>query len=340
MKLAYGLGLATTAFLSVGLASGCTSTQQATKSMSRGEIAATAAHEEAAPTDSESDANQSDGTPAQLALLEENKDVEGPLEVALSSPLGESQDHRTRMRHGGGVYKIGKPYRINGKLYVPRHEPEYSATGRASWYGPGFDGRLTANGEVFDQDKLTAAHTTLPLPSYARVTNLENGHSVVVRINDRGPYAHDRLADLSSKAASMLGFRQAGRADIQLEYLGRAPLEGQDGEHLLASYSDNPAAPAEIPQTQLAMVETIKDGVEAVGETAAKLARDTAGMVLPSTRPEDGEKLPRPSAPGRSLDDPDGLEAFDDQRFDDVPMSYATLPNENSRTVAFPQSRR
>ena len=97
---------------------------------------------------------------------------------------------------GGGTYRIGKPYTVAGRVYVPEEDPDYRAEGMASWYGHDFHGRLTANGEVFDMTSLTAAHPTLPIPSYARVTNLSNGKSLIVRVNDRGPYHGNRLIDV------------------------------------------------------------------------------------------------------------------------------------------------
>lgn len=129
---------------------------------------------------------------------------------------------------GGGVIKVGNPYTIAGKTYVPRHQPGYDETGIASWYGVMFHGRKTANGEVYDMDALTAAHPTLPLPVYARVTNLRNQRSVVVRINDRGPYKKDRLIDVSQRAAELLDFKHLGTAHVRVQYLGPAPLNGDD----------------------------------------------------------------------------------------------------------------
>ncbi len=125
----------------------------------------------------------------------------------------------------GGIYKVGNPYVINGVTYVPREDPSYSETGIASWYGPQFHGARTANGEIFDMELVSAAHRTLPMPSLVRVTNLENGRSMVVRLNDRGPYARGRIIDMSKKAAELLGFQGAGTARVRVEYVGRAPLE-------------------------------------------------------------------------------------------------------------------
>ena len=137
---------------------------------------------------------------------------------------------------GGGHYMVGDPYRVAGHTYVPKDYKSYSATGLASWYGRGFRGRRTANGEVYDVADLTAAHPTLPLPSYARVTNLVNGRSVVVRINDRGPFRSDRLIDVSASAAELLGFARAGTAKVKVDYVGPARIDGLDRKMLLASY--------------------------------------------------------------------------------------------------------
>ena len=133
---------------------------------------------------------------------------------------------------GGGYFKIGRPYKIAGRWYKPAEDPGYDEVGLASWYGSDFHGRRTANGEIFDMTALTAAHPTLPLPTYARVTNLENGSSVVVRVNDRGPFAHDRVIDLSRRTADVLGFKQDGTAKVRVQYVGMAPLDGNDGHWL------------------------------------------------------------------------------------------------------------
>ena len=129
---------------------------------------------------------------------------------------------------GGGRYKVGDPYKINGRWYQPREDRTYDRVGTASWYGEMFHGRYTANGEIYDMDALSAAHPTLPMPVYARVTNLRNRRSIVVRVNDRGPYAHDRVIDLSRRSAHLLGFRQNGTAQVRVQYLGPAPLSGDD----------------------------------------------------------------------------------------------------------------
>ncbi|HEX4637660.1 MAG TPA: septal ring lytic transglycosylase RlpA family protein [Rhizomicrobium sp.] len=125
-----------------------------------------------------------------------------------------------------GVYKIGQPYQIDNIWYYPREQPDYDETGIASWYGPDFYGKATANGEMYDGNALTAAHKTLPMPVNVRVTNLDNGKSLVVRVNDRGPYARGRIIDLSKRAAELLDVVQTGTARVRVTYLGRADLNG------------------------------------------------------------------------------------------------------------------
>jgi peptidoglycan lytic transglycosylase len=140
---------------------------------------------------------------------------------------------------GGGVYKVGKPYQIDGKWYYPKEVKNYSHVGVASWYGLDFHGRRTANGEIYDMDSLSAAHPTLPLPSYAKVENLENGREVVVRVNDRGPYARDREIDLSKHAAQLLAFQKQGTAKVRVTYLGPAPMSGEDGWPVNVQFAEN-----------------------------------------------------------------------------------------------------
>ena len=142
-----------------------------------------------------------------------------PRVVALGQPVPK----------GGGVHKLGKPYKVAGNWYIPREEPGYRKQGTASWYGEDFHGRYTANGEIYDMETLSAAHPTMPLPSYAEVTNLDNGRKVVVRVNDRGPYAYDRVMDVSKKAAELLGFKRKGTTRVEVAYIGPAPLDGADG---------------------------------------------------------------------------------------------------------------
>lgn len=148
---------------------------------------------------------------------------------------------------GGGRAVVGKPYKINGRWYKPRHQPNYDRVGIASWYGPNFHGRKTANGEIYDQTALSAAHPTLPLPSYVKVTNVANKRSVIVRVNDRGPFHKSRIIDLSYRTAELLGTRAGGIAKVRVKYIGPARVDGKDEKYLLASY-DGPGSvkPSEI----------------------------------------------------------------------------------------------
>lgn len=145
---------------------------------------------------------------------------------------------------GGGTYRVGRPYVVAGRTYTPRESPRYRADGIASWYGSDFHGRLTANGEVYDMDAISAAHPTLPIPSYARVTNLHNGRSIIVRVNDRGPFHEDRIIDLSKKAADLLHLRRPGTGRVRVEYVGQASLDGSDDRRLLATLREDRPAPA------------------------------------------------------------------------------------------------
>src|ERR1051325_2269843 len=148
---------------------------------------------------------------------------------------------------GGGVYRVGRPYTVGGRTYTPEENRHYRNEGLASWYGSDFHGRLTANGEIYDMHGISAAHPTLPMPCYVRVTNLGNGRSLIVRVNDRGPYHSDRLIDLSSKAARLLDFHGDGLARVRVEYVAPAPLEGSDDSGLLARPRENGPAPAPSP---------------------------------------------------------------------------------------------
>ena len=130
----------------------------------------------------------------------------------------------------GGSTKVGRPYRIDGITYVPRVDPDYDQVGMASWYGAEFHGKRTANGEVFDMNALTAAHKTLPMPSRVRVSNLENGRTLVVTVNDRGPFARGRIIDVSRRVAQLLGFEGTGVAKVRVEALSY----GEGGARLVA----------------------------------------------------------------------------------------------------------
>ncbi len=120
---------------------------------------------------------------------------------------------------GSTTFKVGNPYKIAGRSYRPVESYTHSETGIASWYGPNFHGKKTANGEIYDMYDLTAAHRTLQIPSIVKVTNLENGRSIKVRINDRGPFAHDRVIDMSKRGAELLGFLEQGTARVKVEVM-------------------------------------------------------------------------------------------------------------------------
>ncbi len=138
---------------------------------------------------------------------------------------------------GGGRYLVGDPYQVAGRWFTPKEQPGYDKVGIASWYGPKFNRRKTSNGEWFDMNYLSAAHPTLPLPSYAKVTNLENGRQVIVRINDRGPFVADRIIDLSKRAAEQLDMIGSGSAKVRVQYIGPAPLNDK-GTQLAALNRD------------------------------------------------------------------------------------------------------
>ena len=161
----------------------------------------------------------------------------GALEPMLTAEGGGDADVE-----GQGYRKIGKPYKIGGRWYTPQEDEDYDEVGKASWYGKRFHGKRTANGERFDKDKMTAAHPTLPLPSYVRVTVVESGKSEVLRVNDRGPFKRGRIIDVSRAAAEKLGFRNAGRAKVRVQYLGPAPVNGQeaDNEQAAAELEEEP----------------------------------------------------------------------------------------------------
>jgi rare lipoprotein A len=227
---------------------------------------------------------------------------------------------------GGGRELVGKPYTVAGKTYVPAENPRYSSEGLASWYGSNFHGRLTANGEVFDRGSIAAAHTTMPLPSYARVTNMQNGYSMIVRVNDRGPYHANRVMDVSENAAEALGFKRQGTARVRVEYVGRASVNGSDDRILLASLRTD-GAPASLTNTRPTMLadatpaprpalrQTIAvRGYEAQDDEAPETARPISGnfvaaeaanavshVPLPPERPFDLGTIPSAASPVRTL---------------------------------------
>jgi peptidoglycan lytic transglycosylase len=196
---------------------------------------------------------------------------------------------------------------------VPEEDVNYREEGLASWYGNDFHGRLTANGEIFDMDSLTAAHPTLPMPCYARVTNLSNGKSLIVRVNDRGPYHGNRLIDVSNKAAELLEFKGSGVARVRVEYVARAPLEGSDDLQLMATLRTGVPAPSPslvrvasarpfVPEVSShghpirGEVPMPQDRPYSLGNTSADMASITATSEMSASA--------RPRTAGRILENP------------------------------------
>jgi rare lipoprotein A len=181
------------------------------------------------------------------------------------------------MPEGGGYYHLGRPYAVSGRTYVPQVNTHYSAVGLASWYGPQFHGHRTANGEIFDQNAISAAHPTLPLPSYVRVTNLANHKSMVVRVNDRGPFAGNRVIDLSRKTAQLLGFFSEGVAKVKVDYVGPAPVGSSEGKTSRLA-SDRAGSPAPSDQGARDVNGHSDNNTNPRGKSAAPVVTDAHGL--------------------------------------------------------------
>jgi rare lipoprotein A len=179
-------------------------------------------------------------------------------------------------------YSVGEPYEIDGVTYRPAEDWSYDETGIASWYGEDFQGKYTANGEIFDMNALTAAHRTLPLPSIVQVTELETGRSIRVRVNDRGPYDGGRILDLSRRAAQLLGYETKGTAKVRVqilfvESLAAAKLAGRKGPD-----PQNPAEqPKPVPTDKISRADLPPPSVE-----LAATAPVVEGPLLASTAPK------------------------------------------------------
>ncbi len=221
---------------------------------------------------------------------------------------------------GGGTYRVGKPYTVAGRIYVPEEDVNYREEGLASWYGDDFHGRQTANGEVFDMASLSAAHPTLPMPCYARVTNLSNGKSLIVRVNDRGPYHGNRVMDVSSRAAELLEFKGNGVARVRVEYVGRAPLEGSDDRQLMATLRTGVPAPP-----SLVRVASARPFVPEISSSARPIRGE---VPLPEGRPyslgntsadhasiSEMSASARPRSSGRVLENPRAVSYEADDRY-------------------------
>jgi len=189
---------------------------------------------------------------------------------------------------GTGGYKVGAPYQEAGVWYYPQEQPNYDETGIASWYGPDFHGKLTANGEVFDADGLTAAHPTLPMPVNVRVTNLENGRSLVLRVNDRGPFARGRIIDVSAHAAQLLGFYEKGTARVRVTYLSRAEIPaGRGATSTAIAAVAAPTRPVQVASLEPVAVTPQQPAPPAAEpDEAATTVQDLPPVMRPSEMPD------------------------------------------------------
>ena len=194
----------------------------------------------------------------------------------------------------GGRYKVGNPYEVAGVWYYPQEDPLYDETGIASWYGKEFAGRKTANGEIFNPKEISAAHKTLPMPTNVRVTNLENGKSIVARVNDRGPFKPGRIIDMSEKGAELLGFKSQGVARVRVEFLGIADLpDGRPGRRI-AGKGDHAV-----------IGDTVARAAPAAAVDGGALPPpDGVSAAAPGSRREDIVPVPQPIA--SPVDEPDG----------------------------------
>jgi rare lipoprotein A len=201
-----------------------------------------------------------------------------------------------RVPRGGGQYLVGRPYTVAGRRYYPAENTSYTAVGMASWYGAAFHGRRTANGEVYDMASLSAAHPTMPLPSYARVTNLSNGYSVIVRVNDRGPYHAGRVTDVSSRVADVLDMKAMGTAKVKVDYVGPAPIEGSDDSQLLASLrtDGSPANMIGFPSASVMVANAAAEQTNTIWSFFS--GGGGRGAQQPQPRPE-AQPAPPPVAP-------------------------------------------
>lgn len=211
-------------------------------------------------------------------------------QVSLDKSLGVPASERVvaegeAVPKGGGRAHVGRPYTVAGRTFVPRHDPNYTAEGIASWYGASFQGRRTANGEVFDRFALSAAHPTMPLPSYARVTNLENNRSIIVRVNDRGPFHGNRIVDVSRAVADTLSFRGAGMARVRVDYVGPASTAGSDDEILMATLRTDGRA-AELPVAGASTIQIAAAGSPAQPARAPAAESPAAGTALAFAAPQ------------------------------------------------------
>lgn len=213
---------------------------------------------------------------------------------------------------GEGRFKVGDPYEVEGVWYYPEVDATYDKTGIASWYGEPFHGRRTANGEIYDMNEMTAAHKTLPLPTFVRVTNLENGRSIVVRVNDRGPFVHGRIIDMSRRAAQLLGFELAGTAKVRVGVLASDEQE---------------------PETRLAMLDQLGGEIVVADASGA-----TGGDVVVSVGEPSMEAVPVGDVTVVSLDAPMSTDAVISSPASESTVVIAASPEMYIQVGAFANS--
>jgi rare lipoprotein A len=204
-----------------------------------------------------------------------------------------------------GYYKVGKPYEVAGKVYHPKEDPHYDKTGMSSWYGSEFHGKKTANGDTFDKNALTAAHNTLPMPSMVRVTNLENNKTVILMVNDRGPFSKSRVIDVSQRAAEILGFKNKGIAKVRVQFLKgqtqrllsgvkRADLEKEDEGFSLFQKSekspylvdeDEDENPFEVSSSKKDFVTPAKQSEKKIEDQLASVSTSSSKVATPIVKP-------------------------------------------------------
>ena len=197
-------------------------------------------------------------------------------------------------------YKVGKPYQIGGIWYYPKEDYDFDETGIASWYGTKFHGRRTANGEIYDMNALTAAHRTLPMPSYVRVTNLENGRSLVLKVNDRGPFARGRIIDVSRRGSQLLGFQRKGTAKVRVQILAdksRAIASRLKSQKQLAQ-TGSPITVKRLPKAKV-------NAEQLPPPTGAKASEPIASLPPPKPAPAPAQPAAEAAPPqGRELPEP------------------------------------
>lgn len=251
---------------------------------------------------------------------------------------------------GGGRYLTGKPYRIGGRWFQPMDNPstDYEVIGIASWYGSNFHGRRTANGEVFNSKSLSAAHPTLPLPSYIRVTNLNNGRSIILRVNDRGPFHGRRVIDVSALAADKLDFKRKGMARVKVQYVGPAQLDGRDHEELLASYREPGETLGGAPGTpvpaarSLVIASAEAHAAERRPAPAARQSSATEIMLARSRRTESSpiavlQRAPKPAKPtAAAAPVQDQARALELASAQPLPAPTAALPDPSAVSAVQP----